>query len=86
MHATAPVTARTTRNYRIKDSVYALLHPESGLYFAVNGPRARLVDLSVASLYPATALGLERAQTDAAQALANTAHEIQRVDAARGCA
>ncbi len=86
MQATATPSSRTTRNYRIKDSVYALLHPESGLYFAVSGPRARLVDLSRASLYPATQAGLDRAHTDAALALPATAHEVQRLDAARGCA
>lgn len=65
--------------FRLKDSVYALEDPASGLYISVKGPTPKLRPLRLATLAPATPPC--RSELILASAAVNATGELVRVDA-----
>lgn len=65
--------------FRLKDSVYALEDPASGLYISVKGPTPKLRPLRLATLAPATPDC--RRELILASVAANATGDLVRVDA-----
>lgn len=65
--------------FRLKDSVYALEDPVSGLYITLKGPKPKLQPLRLATLAPATPHC--RSELILASSQANATGDLVRVDA-----
>lgn len=72
----------STKQFRLKDSVYVLEDPSvPGLYFSLAGERPQLKPLRLSTLAPATPYCRMQLCAAACERLQGVPHELARVDA-----